>query len=1005
MSTIFSFEQGIPSAFKTSSKIPLEISTKHFKDGKYSLYWQFKKNDFIEINHKIGYHPFDPISKSQARATFAIWIYNENPMEDELIFEFGRKGIKEVDCWFSFRLNYTGWRTAWVIYERDMKGNPHKDMDQLIIRAPKNISEGSLYIDQVILSSLVDPRHPTRDQQVPFVNLEADHKPNSHWLSLLLFSQALEKEKITPKENSTAEEDVQKIEEKYTSYVLETYKGEKKTLEELKQKFATYDICKKDGVITGRSIDYIHYHSIYPQEQREEMKELLRTIPIKECAAFLKQIAIAYYESADKIEKKELGDLFCLLFSHLLDQGWSKGSSLGTVHHLGYSLRDYYYSALFLMRKELQKRNLLSKAQEAAAWFSGMGRIFPQTEEQKNINMDTLNTQLQGILASILLIENTIKKLFYLEKFSQWLSECLRPAEGLEGPFKRDGSLYHHCNLYPAYGMGGLQGLTPVLYFLGGTKYRITQKAHELIKKTVMFTRIYCNKYQWLISLSARHPKGWGEHSTLKIEPFLYMALAGSPDGNQKIDKEVAEAYIRLASEDDPWKKRFLQQGLKEESDPVGNWTMNYGALALHRRDHWLVGVRGHSKYLWGNETYLNNNRYGRYITYGQVEIMSGGNPVNHKDSGFVHDGWDWNRWPGTTTIHLPLEKLKSNVRNLDTHSGFEEMLLSDEAFVGGLNIENKNGMFAMKLHEHPKYEGSHRAIKSVFFFDRYIICLGSNIENNQGDYPTETTLFQNHLSSLEEPMWELENKIKEFPYENTWNENQRIWLIDNKENGYYIPKDQKVTIKRQEQYSKSQDFGDDTKGNFATAYLEHGKSPQNESYEYMIVLQTTPAEMKKIAQKMDKGSIYEVKQKDKKAHIVYDKQTQTTGYALFEPTNDLPTGVLQSVDTPCMVMTKLEKNSMIFSLCDPDLRLYEGIDEDQYDEQGDRKEVSVYSRKWRVSKSIPSKIQVEIKGEWILLEDSDYCKLVSYNDKKDRTIVEFKCREGMPIEIRMKQK
>ena len=74
-------------------------------------------------------------------------------------------------------------------------------------------------------------------------------------------------------------------------------------------------------------------------------------------------------------------------------------------------------------------------------------------------------------------------------------------------------------------------------------------------------------------------------------------------------------------------------------------------------------------------------------------------------------------RIPGVTSIHLPLEQLKAKVMNVDTFSGMEEMLYSDEAFAGGLSQKRENGNFGMKLHEHDKYNGSHRAntISTIF--------------------------------------------------------------------------------------------------------------------------------------------------------------------------------------------------------------------------------------------------------------------------------------------------
>ena len=56
---------------------------------------------------------------------------------------------------------------------------------------------------------------------------------------------------------------------------------------------------------------------------------------------------------------------------------------------------------------------------------------------------------------------------------------------------------------------------------------------------------------------------------------------------------------------------------------------------------------------------------------------------------------------------------------------------------------EGDEGVFAMKLHENEKYNGSLRARKSWFVFGSRIICLGSDIES---DLPVHTTLFQNAL-------------------------------------------------------------------------------------------------------------------------------------------------------------------------------------------------------------------------------------------------------------------
>ena len=75
------------------------------------------------------------------------------------------------------------------------------------------------------------------------------------------------------------------------------------------------------------------------------------------------------------------------------------------------------------------------------------------------------------------------------------------------------------------------------------------------------------------------------------------------------------------------------------------------------------------------------------------MQIMGKGNPVSHTGSGFVQEGWDWNRLPGTTTIHLPFELLYSPLKGTT-------MAHSKENFSGSSSLEGKNGMFAMKLME-----------------------------------------------------------------------------------------------------------------------------------------------------------------------------------------------------------------------------------------------------------------------------------------------------------------
>jgi chondroitin-sulfate-ABC endolyase/exolyase len=979
---VFVFEDGVPASFTTDSESTLAISDQRFKDGKSSLKWDFGSASSLTVSHPIGF-------KSAYKDTFGVWVYNEEPTEDKLTFSFGHGGI--TDAWFNFGLNFSGWRTAWVPYN-DMEGTATPEMDTLVVTAPN--TSGTIYFDQMILSNPVDVRHPTRDVQVPFVNPDADTSPSAHWQAVLKFDQLLPGEAEEESESDDIGDMLDLLEERYVDFVFSPVSVTEESMLALRDEFQSYAIAREGEAVSGRPVNLVHIKDIYPKAIAKDMKALVNEVNVRAYTDFMLDVAKAYHSIDDSALRSELEQMFITLSLHLKDQGWAWGSSLGTIHHLGYNIRGLYPS-LLLMEDALEEAELLSWAQEMMGWYSGIGRIFEPLDESY-ANIDILNTTLQGMLASILILDEEDRQAVLLKRLSEWLSDGLLPAPGLMPSLKPDGSGFHHMGFYPAYTKGAFNGMTPVVYMLSGTPYRISQEAHETLKKAVLAMRLYSNKYEWLVSVAGRHPTG---KQKITSYAFKYLALSGTPDGSEPIDPEVAAAYLRLVEPErvDETTALLQEMGYEAEPDPNGHWTMNYGTLALHRRDHWLVGVRGHNRYFWAGELYSNANWYGRYTTYGQIEIMNQGEPVNHGDSGFSHDGWDWNRWPGTTTIHLPMDELKGK--------SFTEMLLTDETYAGGLNIEGKNGMFAMKLHEHPKYDESHRARKSVFMFDDRIIALGSNIENTDEAHRTETTLFQNHLASENDPLWiGAMNPLTAFPYQDQLALTEAMWIVDNKENGYYIPAGQTIGIHKQTQQSKDQKKGKDTSGSFATAWIDHGTAPKDATYEYAIVVGATEGRMHAFSKLMEKPdqAPYTVLQQDRDAHIVKDRATKTIGYALFEAGNQIGHGYLAAADTPSMVMIKEKGNQLVLSAVDPDLRFYEGRDEDQYDENGNFVGgVGPYDRPWRENESEMHTMKLTIRGQWEL-KTSDAAYRIVASDQ-DYTILELDAKDAAPIELELK--
>ena len=992
---MFSFEEPqIPDCI-TATHSRLSVSDLHYKDGKHSLEWTFEPGGILELKKDLKFEKKDPTGKDLYLSAFIVWVYNEVPQNATIEFQFLKDGKRCTS--FPFGINFSGWRAAWVCYERDMQGTPEEGMNELRIIAPN--SKGTLFIDHLITATKVDARQQTADLQVPFVNAGT----TNHWLVIYKHSLLKPDIELTPVGNKQREE-MQLLEKRFRDMIYTKGKITDKEVENIRKKYDFYQITYKNGQVSGVPIYMVRAAEAYERIIPDWNKDMLTKMGVEMRAYFdlMRKIAVAYNNSTAKpVIREEMKKKFLAMYDHITDQGVAYGSCWGNIHHYGYSVRGLYL-AYFLMKDVLREAGKLQEAERTLRWYAITNEVYPKPEVD-GIDMDSFNTQTTGRIASILMMEDTPEKLQYLRSFSRWIDYGCRPALGLSGSFKVDGGAFHHRNNYPAYAVGGLDGATNMIYLLSRTEFAVSKLAHETVKNVLLTMRFYCNKLNFPLSMSGRHPDGKG-----KLVPmhFAMMALAGSPDGKAEYDSEMASSYLRLISnsgvendapeympkvsnaEERKAAKLLIEKGFRPEPDPQGNIAMGYGCISVQRRSNWSAVARGHSRYLWAAEHYLGANLYGRYLAHGSLQILTAapGQTVTPATSGWQQEGFDWNRIPGVTSIHLPLEQLQAKVLNVDRYSGMEEMLYSDEAFAGGLSQQKMNGNFGMKLHEHDKYNGSHRARKSYHFIDGMIVCLGSDIENTNTEFPTETTIFQLAVTDK-----------AGHDYWRNYQGDKKVW-VDHLGTGYYVPTAIRFE-KNFPQHSRMQNTGKETKGDWVSLVVDHGKAPKNGRYEYAVLPQTNETAMKKFAKK----PAYKVLQQDRKAHIVESASEQIVSYVLFEtPETTLPGGLLQRVDTSCLVMTHQESADKIkLTVAQPDLALYRGPSDEAFDKDGKRIERSIYSRPWINNGSSEIPVTVTIKGRWNV-EETPYCKVVSSNEKQ--TILRFSCKDGASFEVELKK-
>lgn len=985
---VLSFEEGtFPVVAGKRSKV--SVSDWHAKFGNNSLKWDWSgKNASIVIHGEVPYLKENPNPAETSVSSFVFWVYSPEPLRGSLRFSFLKNGVE--CCHFCYGLGFTGWRGAWVAFDRDMEGSPVEGMDEVRITAPKEVKKGCLYFDGIIVSSFQDVRHHTPDWQAPFINKET----TSHWLVL---NKSWDTVLDIPEKQQLDENDIKDMDTVRERFVELVTSGKRPMeIEQLREMYDSYGFAyNPDGTVMGKPVFFTRFGETFinlgdktASKQFSNNGQLLKQLNDN-----MFSLAIAWHCSKDEAERDELALMYLNLARLVLDQGFAAGSGQGTLHHLGYSMRNFY-TAPVIMRDVLAGAGLLGEVQKAMEWFSGAGEV-KIAPEAPGMDIDAFNTSLMGRTASLLVMEDTPYKYACMQALARWIDNGFRYTGGTMPCFKTDGTVYHHRKAYPAYATGGFDGAVNAVWLLSRTSFAVSQTGHEILKNALLEMRFYCNKASFPLAMSGRHPDGKG---ALIPRQYALLADAGSPDGSETVDRELASAYLRLNGEKGAWAQKFAKAGIAAEPAPQGTKAYGYNSSLSHRQGEWLVTIAGHSRYLWATETYVGANHYGRYLTHGSMQILSDKEPdIDSFGSGYQVDGWDWCHIPGTTAAEIPMEQMKSNVLNVDEYSGYEEMLLSDEWFAGGVSHKGMSGAYAMKLHEHDKYNGSLRAHKSFFAFGNRIVALGSDLENCLENSELHTTLFQGKIVPFEDVIRLDGEEILACEFRRECSGSTVI--VNSLGNAYFV-RDADVVLACGVQHSLHEETDAPTAGCFEKAYIRHGgivskgMTGVKDSYEYMAVVHPSEEELARYA-----GSLpYSVLRCDSSVHHVADC-SGINACAVFEE-SDLAGTVCHA--TPAMLMYSTDEDGVLtLSVSNPDLALYEGESDEVYDASGKRVERSVYGRAWIDNPGAATYVAVTLEGEWEVCDAPASDVTVSYSC--GNTVLEFRTGEARTEEITMR--
>ena len=874
---LYSFEgSALPSEFAGCTGV--SISSERYKLGSKSLKWEWNEEDVLSPAELTGLAS----ASTASNGGIYCWIYNQTASQQQINFLFTDTQNRQNRL--PVKLNFSGWRCIWATFRGDM-GHNGSTIRKMQIEAPA-FGSGTLYIDHLEFPTNVSWERMSNDQYVVTMNSGIENfltirnavpttfatTPNAaQRQGMATIAQRLE-DWFFPSEAYSSNDYVNKRTLAFNTFVT---RG--------RNRLATLSLNRgADGIVTGSGL--------YPQftSRANDGTTVLRFRDINE--QYLIQLA---YDARKNNNTSSLNGMLDI-YDWMHDQGWTNGSTLGTLRFEKLRSAGYFYS-LFLLRNQLGKERL-NRELETLQWMSLIGNSYLPN---KDLGDTADNIRVLHIAQLIYALSQTDEKaqLAHLQQFVGGLSNAYAQTSGYLGTFKPDFSGYHHRGAYySSYYPQALYTACFIYYLLHDTPFALSDEIYQSLKGALLMFRFVAANYDVPAATSGRFPTG----NTImeRILPaFSYLVLS-KEDGDSELtaafkrlwkpDEEPLATMISRAVTDITYQLtigeveamvRTVAQPTPAEEAVEGAVYQPFAGMLTVKRPQWAMSIKGKSRYIWDYEASSSENLYGRYLSNGHIEWTN--LKTGQKSFNASHTHWDWSRLPGTTAIHLSASEL--------TNTGNARYFTSD-SFLGGVVLNDTTSLFSVALSDRT-FNTSFKSKKTVFVIGNTLYCIDSNVTNTDANRQTETTLFQNLLQATDKVL------VNGTPVSTNQNNLTQPTIIDNYGNLYRIFSTNPVSIA----------FGN----SLATAYINYGKAPNAAlSMHGMVIGGGDDAVLSGI----------EVKKSDAGAHYIYEPQSKTTALAIYTAANNLDCGLVKRVNAPALVLIR-EGDDVELVFSDPDMR------------------------------------------------------------------------------------
>lgn len=855
----------------------LETTAEQYKLGTQSVKWTYRDGASVHIHAPVGYVKI--AEETPLRYACSVYLYGMGGA-GWLKVMFCKEG--RVCCSFDIQLGFWGWRSVSAGFDRDMQGQPEFGMDEIVVEA--HGGEGVLLASELVPSQRMDYRTIMASEQTPSAG--APLAPLTEDWTL----------KPHRRIDVPCDGDSSRVMQSMAHYVAEEFPVGMAQRARLLERVEALNIEQGPLGLRGKRIEYSGQRVLVGA--RTGSRDY---VELQDVCLLLRDLAVGHQAQPSP----ELAEAYLRVLQFLMEQGFAKGSTMGTHAGIGEALHPLYQS-VFLMHSEIRKSGCAGELLDAMRWFLHMGsRGFLAGQPCSRATVQDLCECAQGMLAAVLMLKDPIMRAEWLLAYRSWLSGAFERTKGAEDLLKEDGCLFYQGRHSTGAGLRVMTYVAPVAYALSGTVFDLPAEAWNNMKFVLLNLRFQCNTQDIPLCLTDQPPLG---SAKLDPMPFQYFALSALA----RREEQMVRVYLRLLKKPQNQMDYILSAFARAESAPLGNRSYPYACANVHRFGDWEVVVKGFHAKQPAAGAFQQQLPFEPDSAYCVIEAL-------HKEglsrSGYAANGYDWNHFPGATNVVPPDKNRQEAAQNAQqnvvlgvvpeqgtaTRPSSQEDSSPDAVAAAGCVSMEDGGLFAMTL------AGGGQGVamqgqKSVFIVGSFLLCMGSGITNDSL-LETETTLYQNAILTGDMPPQIGGRMITG----DVVTEDDEV-LEDNRGHRYYLPRGTRVRLRSGLQHAISFGGQEDSEGPFAIGSIVHGSQPQQAAYVYGMGIGGAEA------------LPYEVIQQDRQAHAA--RIAGLLCVALFTPGE--AAGV--QVDAPLLLMLRHTEDGVRLALCRPQPPVQGGV-------------------------------------------------------------------------------